>query len=96
MGSTIKTLQDTVSRIAGDQTDNGGDNNNSGGNNNGVNNSHNDNCNVNNRSNSGNFCGIARRRGEFSYMTTARVATTNLHDMNHVTNPKISDTMART
>ena len=106
MGSTIETLQDTSSQINDDQTDkcggknNGGNkpgrgNNNSGGNKNGGNNAYNDNGGVNNSSNSGKFGSSARRRGEFTYITTARVATTKVHDMHHVPNTTKSDTMAR-
>ena len=36
-----------------------------------------------------------RRRGEFSYMTTAMVATTNVRDMDHVPNPTKPYNMAR-
>ena len=68
LGSTIKTLQDTVSQITDNQT---------GGENHGGNNAQTVNGGVNNRYNSGNFGGSARRHGAFSYMTTARVATTN-------------------
>ena len=40
--------------------------------------------------------GRARRCGAFSYMTTARVATTKVHDMNHFPNPTKPDTTTRT
>ena len=53
MGSTFETLQETVSRITDDQTENLGGNNNIGDKNNGGNNAHNGNGDVNNRSNSG-------------------------------------------
>ena len=49
----------------------------------------------NNRSNSGNLGGSTRRRGEFFYMTTVRVATTKVHDIKHVSNPPKPDTMRR-
>ena len=107
MGSTIITLQDNVSQNTDDKTDNeggnknrmnnnGGGNNNNGGNNNGGNNSQNCNGGGNNRSNRGNFDDFVRRRGAFYYMTTARVATTKIHDKNHVPNTTKPDTMACT
>ena len=94
MVSTIETLQYNGSQITDDQTYNGGGNNNRGVNNNGGNNAHNVNVNVNNRSNSGNFGGSARRRVAFYYMTTASVAATKVHDINHVSNPTKPDTMS--
>ena len=95
MVSTIETLQDTVSRITDDYTDNVGGNDNSGGNNNGGKNAQNGDGNVNNRSNIGKFGGSERRRGAFSYMTTTRLATAKVHHMNHVPNPTKTNTMAR-
>ena len=94
LGSTIETLQDTVSQITDYQTDNGVGNNNSGGNKNGGNNAHNGNGGENNRYNIGKLGGSRRRPGAFSYMTTARVVTTKVHDMNHVPNPTKPDTMS--
>ena len=85
--SNIENLQDTVSQITDNQTDNGGGNNNSGDNKNGGNNAHNGNGNGNNIPNSGTFIDNEIRRGEFYYMTTFRLATTNVHAMNHVPNP---------
>ena len=84
--STIENLQDTVCQITDDQTDNVGGNNNGGNNNgagknnvgcnkNGGSNAQNGNVCVNNRSNSGNLSGSARRGVAFSCITTARVAT---------------------
>ena len=96
MGSTIETLQDNVSGITDDQTDNAGGKNNSGGNKNGGNNAQNGNGGGNNRSNIGNFNGSTRRRGAFYYMTTARVTKTKVHDVNHFPNPTKPDTMERT
>ena len=61
-----------------------------------VENTQNDNGDGNNRSNSGNLGGSPIRRVEFYYTTTTRVASTKLHDINHVPNPKKPDTMART
>ena len=59
------------------------------------NNAHNGNGGGNIRYNSGNLGDSTRRCGSFSYMTTFTVATTNVHDMNHVPNPIEPDTMAR-
>ena len=96
LGSTIETLQDNVSWISNGHTENVGRNNNSASNNNDGNNAKNGHVNVNNRSNSSNFDGSMRRRGVFSYMTTARMETTKVHDMNHVPKPTKPDTRART
>ena len=96
MGSTIETLQYTVSRINDYQTDNGGGNNKSRGNKNGGNNTQNGNCGGNNRSNSGNFGVSARRHEAFSYMTMDRLATTKVNDTNNFPNPTKPDTMACT
>ena len=59
------------------------------------NNAHNGNGGGNIRYNSGNLGDSTRRCGAFSYMTKFMVATTNVHDMNHVPNPIEPDTMAR-
>ena len=96
LGSSIETLQNTVSIITDDQTYNGGGNNHSGGNNNSGKNAQNGNGNGNNRSNSGNFGKSTRRHGAFSYMTTAMTETTKVHDMNHVLNPTKPDNIPRT
>ena len=96
MGSNIETYQDTFSQIIDDKTYNRGGNNNSGGDNKGLNNANNINGGGNNISISGNFGSSARRLGSFSYMNTSRVATTKVHDVNHVTNPTQPDNMACT
>ena len=95
MGSTIETLQETVSQITDYSAENGGGNNNRGGNNNGGNNAQIGNGSENNRSNSGKFGGSTRRRGAFYCLAKDRVATTKAHDMNHVPNPTKTNTMAR-
>ena len=107
MGSTIENLQYTVSQITNNQTDNGGCNNNggnnngggknnSGGNNNGGKHSQNINGGVNSRSNRVNFGYGARRHGAFSYMNTARVESTKVHDVHHAPNLTETDTIAHT
>ena len=94
LGSSIETLQDTVSRITDDQKDNGGGNNNNVGNNNGGRNAQNVKSGENDRSNGGNFGGSARRCREFYYRTTDTMEKPKVNDMNHVTKPTKPDTKA--
>ena len=96
MSSTSETLQETVSQITDDNTDNRGGNNKNGGNNIGGKNVQNGNGGGNNISNRNNFGGSARSRGPFPYMTTDRVAATKVHDIKNVPDPTKNDTMAQT